>query len=179
MRLSPNPVLRSAAWVYCGCSAEPRCTPVGVLGPVPSIYKTDRRGHPVRAPVRALSTSRALEAAFLFRGHRPGAQTRRRTWPRSFEPVCSVSEGQTDASTALGMSWAQTMRSARCFRRRRVIIPPTGNELISMLKTTSLVAAVPYSLELYGRPATSPAPTSTRCRSCSWPPRGTWRSPAS
>jgi len=33
----------------------------------------------------------------------------------------------------------------------RVIIPPTGNEFISMLKTTSLVTAVPFSLELYGR----------------------------
>ena len=33
----------------------------------------------------------------------------------------------------------------------RVIIPPTGNEVISMLKTTSLVAAVPYVGELYGR----------------------------
>jgi len=33
----------------------------------------------------------------------------------------------------------------------RVIIPPTGNEFISMLKTTSLVTAVPYSFELYGR----------------------------
>ena len=33
----------------------------------------------------------------------------------------------------------------------RVIIPPTGNEFISMLKTTSLVTAVPYTLELYTR----------------------------
>jgi polar amino acid transport system permease protein len=33
----------------------------------------------------------------------------------------------------------------------RVIIPPTGNELISMLKTTSLVTAVPYTLDLYAR----------------------------
>ena len=33
----------------------------------------------------------------------------------------------------------------------RIIIPPTGNELISMLKTTSLVVAIPYTLELYGR----------------------------
>jgi polar amino acid transport system permease protein len=31
----------------------------------------------------------------------------------------------------------------------RVIIPPTGNEVISMLKTTSLVTAVPYTLDLY------------------------------
>jgi polar amino acid transport system permease protein len=32
----------------------------------------------------------------------------------------------------------------------RIIIPPTGNEIISMLKTTSLVAAVPLSVDLYG-----------------------------
>jgi polar amino acid transport system permease protein len=33
----------------------------------------------------------------------------------------------------------------------RFIIPPTGNEVISMLKTTSLVTAVPYSFDLYAR----------------------------
>jgi polar amino acid transport system permease protein len=33
----------------------------------------------------------------------------------------------------------------------RIIIPPTGNEVISMLKTTSLVAAIPFSFDLYGR----------------------------
>jgi polar amino acid transport system permease protein len=33
----------------------------------------------------------------------------------------------------------------------RVIIPPTGNELISMLKTTSLVVAVPLTSELYSK----------------------------
>jgi len=33
----------------------------------------------------------------------------------------------------------------------RVIIPPTGNEVISMLKTTSLVVAIPYTLDLFGR----------------------------
>ena len=33
----------------------------------------------------------------------------------------------------------------------RVIIPPTGNEFISMLKTTSLVVAIPFSGELYGQ----------------------------
>ena len=32
----------------------------------------------------------------------------------------------------------------------RVIIPPTGNEVISMLKTTSLVTGVPFALDLYG-----------------------------
>ena len=33
----------------------------------------------------------------------------------------------------------------------RIIIPPTGNEIISMLKTTSLVTAVPLVTDLYAR----------------------------
>jgi polar amino acid transport system permease protein len=49
------------------------------------------------------------------------------------------------------MSWSMTMRRTVLPQAMRVIIPPTGNEFISMLKTTSLVTAVPFSLELYGR----------------------------
>ena len=65
--------------------------------------------------------------------------------------ISSVGEGQTEASVALGMSWSQTMRRTVLPQAMRVIIPPTGNELISMLKTTSLVTAIPLSTELYGR----------------------------
>ena len=65
--------------------------------------------------------------------------------------ISSVPEGQTEASTALGMSWWMTMRRTILPQAMRVIIPPTGNEFISMLKTTSLVIAVPYTAELYGR----------------------------
>jgi polar amino acid transport system permease protein len=65
--------------------------------------------------------------------------------------INSVPEGQFEASTALGMSWWMAMRRTVLPQAMRVIIPPTGNEVISMLKTTSLVTAVPYSLELYGR----------------------------
>ena len=49
------------------------------------------------------------------------------------------------------MSWAQTMRRIVLPQAMRVIIPPTGNEVISMLKTTSLVVAVPFTLDLYTR----------------------------
>jgi len=65
--------------------------------------------------------------------------------------ITSVDEGQNEAATALGMSWLQTMLRIVLPQAMRVIIPPTGNELISMLKTTSLVTAVPYSYELYSR----------------------------
>ena len=65
--------------------------------------------------------------------------------------ILSVDEGQTEAAHALGMTRLQTMRRIVLPQAMRVIIPPTGNELISMLKTTSLVTAVPYSYELYSR----------------------------
>jgi len=65
--------------------------------------------------------------------------------------LLSVDRGQEEAATALGMSWFQTMRRIVLPQSMRVIIPPTGNEVISMLKTTSLVTAVPYSFDLYTR----------------------------
>ena len=49
------------------------------------------------------------------------------------------------------MSWPLTMRRIVLPQAMRVIIPPTGNELISMLKTTSLVVAVPLTSELYNQ----------------------------
>jgi polar amino acid transport system permease protein len=49
------------------------------------------------------------------------------------------------------MSWSQTMWRIVIPQSMRIIIPPTGNEVISMLKTTSLVVAVPFSLELFSR----------------------------
>src|SRR5690606_7005087 len=49
---------------------------------------------------------------------------------------------------ALGMKDGKIMRRVILPQAMRVIVPPTGNETISMLKTTSLVVAVPFTLEL-------------------------------
>ena len=48
------------------------------------------------------------------------------------------------------MSWWMTMRRTVLPQAMRVIIPPTGNEFIGMLKTTPLVAAVPFTKDLFG-----------------------------
>lgn len=60
----------------------------------------------------------------------------------------SVDSGQEEAAKALGMSNGQILRRIVLPQAMRVIVPPTGNETISMLKTTSLVTAVPFTLEL-------------------------------
>ncbi|MBJ8341592.1 amino acid ABC transporter permease [Antrihabitans sp. YC3-6] len=150
MRLSPNPVLRSAAWVYLWFF---RGTPVYVQlvfwGLFPSLYKTIDLGIPF-GPQFVHFDIQSLSAAFLFAMIGLGLNEAAYMAEIVRAGINSVGEGQTEASTALGMSWSQTIRRTVLPQAMRVIIPPTGNELISMLKTTSLVTAVPLSTELYG-----------------------------
>ena len=151
MRLSANFVLRAVSW---GVLWIVRGTPVYVQltfwGLVFSIYKNVKFGIPfgpsfVHFHLQTLSAGFFLaflglginEAAYMAEIVRAG--------------IGSVDEGQSEAASALGMTWARTMRRIVLPQAMRVIIPPTGNEVISMLKTTSLVVAIPYSFELYGR----------------------------
>ncbi|MGU3651597.1 amino acid ABC transporter permease [Mycolicibacterium sp. A43C] len=149
MRLSDNAVLSSVAWVFLWVF---RGTPVYVQlafwGLMPTIYQKIQLGVPFgptffHIDLQNLSFPFALaviglalnEAAYMAEIVRAG--------------ITSVPEGQLEASTALGMSWGLAMRRTVLPQAMRVIIPPTGNEVISLLKTTSLVTAVPYAFDLY------------------------------
>lgn len=61
----------------------------------------------------------------------------------------SVDAGQTQAAQALGMTKRQVFSRIVLPQSLRVIIPPTGNETISMLKTTSLVSVISLPELLY------------------------------
>lgn len=54
--------------------------------------------------------------------------------------IQSVAGGQGEAADALGMSYGQKMRKVVLPQAIRVIIPPTGNEFIAMMKDTALVS---------------------------------------
>ncbi|MBB3979795.1 polar amino acid transport system permease protein [Rhizobium azooxidifex] len=54
----------------------------------------------------------------------------------------SIPRGQTEGATALGLSPSQTMGLVILPQAMRVIIPPTGNQFIAMLKDSSLVSVV-------------------------------------
>lgn len=64
--------------------------------------------------------------------------------------LISVDSGQRDAARALGMTGPMTMRRIIIPQALRVIIPPTGNQFISMLKTTSLLFTIAVP-EIFGR----------------------------
>ncbi|PWE55792.1 amino acid ABC transporter permease [Metarhizobium album] len=56
--------------------------------------------------------------------------------------IQSISRGQSEGATALGLSPSQTMALVILPQAMRVIIPPTGNQFIAMLKDSSLVSVV-------------------------------------
>jgi polar amino acid transport system permease protein len=56
--------------------------------------------------------------------------------------IQSIDKGQFEASQALGMSYAQTMRLVVIPQSIRRLIPPVGNEFIMVLKDASLVSII-------------------------------------
>ena len=63
--------------------------------------------------------------------------------------ILSVDPGQSEAAQAIGMNRGQAMRRVILPQAMRVIVPPTGNETIAMLKDTSLLIAIPLGDELF------------------------------
>jgi polar amino acid transport system permease protein len=151
MRLSANPVLKSVAWAYLWVF---RGTPVYVQlvfwGLFSSIYPHLSLGIPF-AHQFAHFDIQSLQAFFFFAALGLGLNEAAYMAEIVRAGISSVGEGQSEAATALGMSWPLTMRRVVLPQAMRVIIPPTGNELISMLKTTSLVIAVPFTGDLYSQ----------------------------
>ncbi|MGX5697197.1 amino acid ABC transporter permease [Agromyces soli] len=151
MRQSPNPVLKSIAWVYLWIF---RGTPVYVQlvfwGLLATIYTSVDLGVPFMDPWISFPT-KVLFNAFWLTVIGLGLNESAYMAEIVRAGLLSVDPGQHEAATALGMGWGKTMRRVVLPQAMRVIIPPTGNEVISMLKTTSLATAVPFTFELYSR----------------------------
>jgi polar amino acid transport system permease protein len=145
MRLSPNPVLSGSAWFYVWVfRGTPVLVQLTIWAQLGSLYRSISLGVPfgpgwftfdtrnlIPNAVAALLGLGLNEAAYMSEIIRAG--------------ILSVDEGQSEAASALGMSRLQTLRRIVLPQAMRVVVPPTGNETISMLKTTSLVSAVPYA----------------------------------
>ena len=61
--------------------------------------------------------------------------------------IQSVSHGQGEAADALGMTYRQKMRRVVLPQALRVVIPPTGNEFIAMMKDTALISILGQGIE--------------------------------
>ena len=149
MRLSQNALLSSVSWVYIWLL---RGTPVLVQilfwNFISAVYPSIDLGIPFGPSFVHLDANTIITpfvAGTLALGLNEGAYMSEIVRAG----IISVEEGQTDAAQALGMTRLQTMRRIVLPQAMRVIIPPTGNETISMLKTTSLVAFIGLGDLLY------------------------------
>jgi polar amino acid transport system permease protein len=149
MRLSPNWLVSSASSFYIWFF---RGTPVLVQllfwYNVAALYPKVALGIPfgpafIHADANTLITP--FTAAILGLGLNEGAYMAEIVRAG----IISVDPGQADAAQSLGMTRLQTMRRIVLPQAMRVIIPPTGNETISMLKTSSLASVIVVTELLY------------------------------
>ena len=154
MRLSPNRLLSATAWVYIWFF---RGTPVLVqlvfwyVG-ISYLYQHIAIGASVALPFvtvhlpfwQSLTTLNSNTLVTSFVAGALGLSLNEGAYMSEIvrAGIISVDEGQTEAAASLGMSKGLTLRRIVLPQAMRVIIPPTGNETISMLKTTSLVSVI-------------------------------------
>lgn len=150
MRLSPVPVISGAAWIYIWLfRGTPVLVQLLIWYNISALYPRLNIGIPATsltivnesanvlisqftAAILALSLN---EAAYMAEIVRAG--------------ILSVDEGQAEAAQAIGMTRLRVMRIIILPQAIRVIIPPTGNETISMLKTTALASVIGLQELLY------------------------------
>lgn len=149
MRLSTNPVLSTLSWLYVWLfRGTPLLVQIVLWGYLGLLYSRLSVGIPltdivfwsvdtntiITAFVAGFLALTLNEAAYSSEIVRAG--------------MLSVDEGQREAAYSLGMSPLFTFNRILLPQAMRVIIPPMGNELISMLKNTSLLSVIAV-LELY------------------------------
>ncbi len=161
LRLSPNPLLRGASWTFTWFfRAIPRYILLFTIGNLAIVlprveiglpfdfvatqllgldrdfrffgWDTQSIGTSVIGGIIGLGLS---EAAYMAEIARAG--------------LLSVDPGQSEAAAALGLRRGTILRRVVLPQAMRVIVPPTGNETIAMIKDTSLLVALPVSTELF------------------------------
>lgn len=162
MRLSPNPVLRFASFAFIWFFRTiPRLVLLTLMGALGILFQQGLDiGVPfdyvLLAPFDVSWDLRfiTLDANAVFVGITGGAIGLGLSEAAYMAEIAragitSVDDGQREAAEALGMDGGKTMRRIVLPQAMRVIVPPTGNELMSMLKDTSLLIGLPLSAELF------------------------------
>ncbi|MFC6020211.1 amino acid ABC transporter permease [Plantactinospora solaniradicis] len=162
MRLSTNPILRTVSWLYTWFfRAVPRLVLLAVFGNIGILWSRLEFGVPFDTQLGQLFGIDGLELRLFgfdsrdvltgFMAGLLGLALSEAAYMAEIvrAGIQSVDPGQGEAAGALGMSRGQTLRRVVLPQAMRMIIPPTGNETIAMLKDTSLLMYVPVSMELF------------------------------
>ena len=162
MRLSDNPILRWVAFVYTWFfRAVPRLVLAVLFGNLNILWNRIGFGLPFDRQIGHLfgiddlnTQFYSVKASDLLAGFVAGMLALGLSEAAYMAEIVragiqSIDPGQAEAATALGLSRGQVLRRVVLPQAMRVIVPPTGNEVIAMVKDTSLVAYVPVTFELF------------------------------
>ncbi|QCP53014.1 amino acid ABC transporter permease [Trinickia violacea] len=144
MRLSTNPVLNLVAqgyvWLFRG---TPVILQLLLWFNLALVFPTI--GIPGLAQWRTVDLMTPFLAALLGLGINQGAYTSEVVRAG----LLSVDTGQYEAAKSIGMHRLQALRRVILPQAMRVIVPPIGNELIAMVKMTSLASVIQYAEMLH------------------------------
>ncbi|MDX2289201.1 MAG: amino acid ABC transporter permease [Hyphomicrobiaceae bacterium] len=140
MYMSPNPVTSTTAlfyiWIFRG---TPLILQLLLWFNLALVFPTI--GIPGVFEARMVDVMTPFVATLLGLGLNQGAYTAEVVRAG----ILSVDSGQTDAAKAIGMGRLTTLRRIVLPQAMRVIIPPVGNEVISMVKLTSIASVIQYA----------------------------------
>ena len=102
------------------------------FGPTLASWNTNDLITPITAAIVGLALNEAAYMAEIIRGG-----------------LLSVDKGQVETAAAFGMTRGRALRRIIIPQAMRSIVPPTGNQLISMVKATSLVSVIAMADLLY------------------------------
>jgi polar amino acid transport system permease protein len=140
MYMSPNPVLKWVAWFYIWFfRGTPLMLQLLLWFNLALVFPTI--GIPGLFEYRTVTVITPFMATLLGLGINQGAYTAEVVRGG----ILSVDVGQTEAAKAIGMGRLTTLRRIVLPQAMRVIIPPVGNEVISMVKLTSVASVIQFS----------------------------------
>jgi len=140
MRISENPVLSTISigyvWIFRGA---PALLQLLLWFNLALVFPTI--GIPGLFEARTVAVMTPFVATMLALGIQQGAYTSEVV--RS--GLLSVDTGQYEAARSIGMTQMQMLRRIVLPQAMRVMVPPIGNEVIGMVKLTSLASVIQYS----------------------------------
>lgn len=127
-----TPLLVQLIFWYNLSTLFPRITLGIPFGPAFASWDTNALITPLTAAIVGLALNEAAYMAEIIRGG-----------------LLSVDRGQAETARAFGMTRTRALRRIIIPQAMKSIVPPTGNQLISMIKATSLVSVIAMADLLY------------------------------
>ncbi|MBE0704049.1 MAG: amino acid ABC transporter permease [Afipia sp.] len=143
MRLSPNPVLSGASWLFVWFfRGSPLLVQLLLWYNLSALFPNISLGIPFIGPDFVQLDANALITPYIAAILGLGLNEAAYSAEIIRAGIISIDHGQTEAAQSIGMSRGRLLRRVVLPQAMRVIIPPLGNDTINMLKMSALVSII-------------------------------------